>query len=250
MSADNPPVAAVVFDYGGVLTTPVRHSIAAWLKHDGIEPASFSRTLKAWLGRQAPEGTPIHRLETGELPVAEFERLFAAELVRLDGTPVDPVGVLDRFFAGLRPEPRMYALVEELRACGVRVALLSNSWGNDYPREHLESLFDPVVISGEVGLRKPLPTIFELTLDRLDMTAAQVVFVDDAEPNVAGARAVGLRAVLHTDPAATRAALTRLLPQPRQGPSTTRRPAPGPEPSAVRDGMAPPPGNDERNEEG
>ncbi|MFF9217007.1 HAD family hydrolase [Streptomyces viridosporus] len=235
---DNPPVAAVVFDYGGVLTTPVRQSIAAWLEHDGIEPASFSRTLKAWLGRRAPEGTPIHLLETGELPVAEFERLFAAELVRLNGTPVDPVGVLDRFFAGLRPEPRMYALAEELRACGVRVALLSNSWGNDYPRERLESLFDPVVISGEVGLRKPLPTIFELTLDRLGLAAAQVVFVDDAEPNVVGARAVGMRAVLHTDPAATRAALAQL----HQASSARGRSPLGPAPSAVRDDMTPPRG--------
>ncbi|MBL3667960.1 HAD family phosphatase [Streptomyces sp. M2CJ-2] len=240
--ADNPPVAAVVFDYGGVLTTPVRQSIAAWLEHDGIEPASFSRTLKAWLGRQAPEGTPIHRLETGELPVAEFERLFATELVTLSGTPVDPVGVLDRFFAGLRPEPRMYALAEELRACGVRVALLSNSWGNDYPRERLESLFDPVVISGEVGLRKPLPTVFELTLERLGLAAAQVVLVDDAEPNVAGARAAGLRAVLHTDPATTRAALVRLLPQLHRDPSATGRPGLGAAPSAVRDDMTPPQG--------
>ncbi|MEV0695453.1 HAD family phosphatase [Streptomyces sp. NPDC050388] len=212
-TTDQGPPRAVVFDYGGVLTTPVRHSIAAWLEQDGIEPDSFSRTLKAWLGRRAPQGTPLHRLETGELEVAEFERLFAARLVRWDGAAVDPVGLLDRFFAGLRPEPRMYALAEELRDCGVAVALLSNSWGNDYPRKRLEALFVPVVLSGEVGLRKPSPEIFELTVRGLGLTPEQVVFVDDAEANVAGARAVGLRALLHTDPDATRTALAHLLPQ-------------------------------------
>ncbi|MEU2234724.1 hypothetical protein [Streptomyces vietnamensis] len=120
-------VDAVVFDYGGVLTGPVRDSIAAWIEADGIDPASVSRTLKAWLSRGAPDGTPIHRLETGELSVEEFATLFAAELTTVDGGPVDPVGLLGRLFAAMRPDPAMFALAEELRNLGVRVALLSNS---------------------------------------------------------------------------------------------------------------------------
>jgi epoxide hydrolase-like predicted phosphatase len=211
-------VDAVVLDYGGVLTGPVAVSIAAWLDRDGIDPASFSRTLKAWLSRDAADGTPIHRLETGELTVDEFDSLLAAELVRYDVAPVDPVGVLARLFADLRPDPTMFALVEELRALGIRVALLSNSWGNTYPRERIDALLDPVVISGEVGLRKPLAPIYELTLDRLGLPADRAVFVDDAEPNVLGARAVGMRALLHTDADATRAALAELIP------SLSRRP--------------------------
>ena len=205
-------VDAVVFDYGGVLTNRVRDSIAAWLEADGIEPASFSRTLKAWLSREAAEGTPIHRLETGELTVEEFDVLLAAALTTVDGGPVHPVGVLARLFAGMRPDPEMFALAEDLRDLGVRVALLSNSWGNTYPRERIDALFDPVVISGEVGLRKPLAPIYELTLERLGLQAERVVFVDDAEPNVLGARAVGMRALLHADAAATRAALADLVP--------------------------------------
>jgi putative hydrolase of the HAD superfamily len=120
--------------------------------------------------------------------------------------------VLERLFAGMRPEPAMFALAEELRDARIRVALLSNSWGNTYARERVDALFDPVVISGEVGLRKPLAPIFELTLERLGVPAERVVFVDDAEPNVLGARAVGMRALLHTDAATTRAALTELVP--------------------------------------
>ncbi|MFF9850708.1 HAD family hydrolase [Streptomyces litmocidini] len=220
--AGAPPTArveAVVLDYGGVLTGPVKESIAAWIEADGIDPASFSRTLKAWMSRGAPAGTPVHRLETGELTVAEFDALLAARLTTVDGRPVDPVGVLSRLFAGMRPDPAMFALVEELRALGVRVALLSNSWGNTYPRERLDALLDPVVVSGEVGLRKPAAPIYELTLARLGVAAGNAVFVDDAEPNVLGARAVGMRAHLHVDAPSTRAALAALVPGLRSTPN-------------------------------
>ncbi|MFF2166634.1 HAD family hydrolase [Streptomyces sp. NPDC058175] len=217
-------VEAVVFDYGGVLTGPVRDSIAAWIEADGIERDSFSRTLKAWLSRNAEDGTPIHRLETGELTVAEFDVLLAAELDTDDGSAVDPIGVLARLFAGMRPDPAMFELASELRGLGVRVALLSNSWCNTYPRERIDALFDPVVISGEVGLRKPLAPIYRLTLDRLGVPADRVLFVDDAEPNVLGARAVGMQALRHTDGDTTWAALADLIPGlPRRAVSVTPR---------------------------
>jgi putative hydrolase of the HAD superfamily len=148
----------------------------------------------------------------GTLSVAEFDALLAQELATVDGRPVDPVGLLSRLFAGMRPEPAMFALAEELRSLGVAVALLSNSWGNSYPRDRIDSLFDPVVISGEVGLRKPWAPIYELTLSRLGLPAQRVLFVDDAVPNVEGARAVGMPALRHTDPATTRAELARLIP--------------------------------------
>lgn len=205
-------VEAVVFDYGGVLTTPVRDSIAAWLEADGIDPQSFSRTLKAWLSRDAPAGTPVHRLETGELSAAEFGSLLAAELVRHDGDPVVADGIVDRLFAGMRVEPVMFDLVADLRALGLRTGLLSNSWGNTYARGRIAAVFDEVVISGEVGLRKPQPEIYRLVLDGLGVRPERTVFVDDAEPNLVGARQIGLRTLLHTDPAATRAHLAELVP--------------------------------------
>jgi epoxide hydrolase-like predicted phosphatase len=205
-------IDAVVFDYGGVLTTPVRKSIAAWQAADGIDPASFTRVLKAWLSRDAPEGTPIHRLETGELTVEEFDALLAAELSTVDGRPINPYGLLARLFAGMQPDPAMFALAEELRSLGVAVALLSNSWGNTYPRHLLDPLFDPVVISGEVGLRKPAAAIYELAVTRLGCPASRVLFVDDAAPNVEGARTAGLLGLLHTDPATTRGEIAALVP--------------------------------------
>ena len=207
-----PMIDAVLFDYGGVLTGPVKHSIANWLASDAIEPTSFSRTLHAWLSRDAENGTPIHRLETGEFSVADFEALLAAELRTTDGRAVVSDGILGRLFAGMRPDPAMFALAEELRATGLKVGLLSNSWSHTYPRARIDALLDPVVISGEVGLRKPNAAIYELALDRLCVPADRVLFIDDAEPNVLGARAVGLHALLHVDHATTRATLTDLLP--------------------------------------
>jgi putative hydrolase of the HAD superfamily len=205
-------IDAVIFDYGGVLTTPVQESIAAWHEADGIDPASFSRVLKEWLSRDAGHGTPVHRLETGLLAAEEFDLLLAGRLSTVDGRQIEPVGVLSRMFAAMHPDPAMFTLAEQLRALGVRVALLSNSWGNTYPRKLIDAILDPVVISGEVGLRKPLAPIYELTLARLGLDAQRVLFVDDAAPNVEGARAVGMLALEHTDPQATRAQIARLVP--------------------------------------
>lgn len=203
---------AAVFDYGGVLTTPIGDSVRAWLEAEGIDPVSFIRALKAWLSRDAPHGTPIHRLETGELEPEEVGAHLAAELVRHDGRPVVTEGILGRLFAGMRVEPRMLDLVAELRGLGLRTALLSNSWGNAYPRERLTGLFDEVVISAEVGLRKPQPEIYRLLLAGLGVEPERAVFVDDAEPNLEGARALGLHTVLHEDPDDTRARLAALVP--------------------------------------
>jgi FMN phosphatase YigB (HAD superfamily) len=91
------------------------------------------------------------------------------------------------------------------------VALLSNSWGNTYPRELIDALFETVVISGEVGMRKRNPDIFTHTLDLLDARPDQVVFIDDGEPNTDGAARLGIHTILHTDPDSTASKLARLL---------------------------------------
>lgn len=212
MSMTPSPIAAVVFDYGGVLTTPVGETIAAWLADDRIDPASFTEVLKSWLGRDAEDGTPIHRLETGDVSVADFDAQLAAALRTTDGSAINPDGVLQRLFAQMRPDEAMWTLATDLLDAGIAVGLLSNSWGNTYPRARIDALFDPVVISGEVGLRKPGRAIFDLTVDRLGIAHENVVFIDDAEPNLIGARAAGLVGLLHTDAASTRAELAAMIP--------------------------------------
>ena len=202
---------AVVFDFGGVLTVPVRTSTGQWLTEDGILADSYAAVMREWLVGAAAAGSPIHRLETGELSGPEFERALAARLATSTGVPVRAEGLLTRMFAGMVVDEAMLALAADLRAAGLRVGVLSNSWGNEYPADVLAA-FDPVIISGDVGLRKPDPRIFQLVLDRLGLPADRVAFVDDVAPNVAGAAELGIHAIEHVDAATTRAALSRLVP--------------------------------------
>jgi putative hydrolase of the HAD superfamily len=204
-------VTAVAFDYGGVLTTPLAPAFGAWAQADRIDPASLSGALSDWLAPDAGGDNPVHRLETGALDQAEFGALLAAQLRRLDGSEVPAADLMERLFAGLRLEPAMLELVRSLREHGIATALLSNSWGNSYPMEVLAPLFDVVVISGEVGLRKPDPAIYSHTLDALGVPARRAAFVDDLEHNVAAARALGMHGVLHVDPSTTTAVLNDLI---------------------------------------
>jgi HAD superfamily hydrolase (TIGR01509 family) len=90
--------------------------------------------------------------------------------------------------------------------------LLSNSWGGrDYPLEQLREIFDAIVISGEVGLRKPEPEIYRYTARKLDVPAEECVFIDDFSVNVEGAEAVGMTGVLHRNPQETVARLEDLF---------------------------------------
>ncbi|QUH00579.1 HAD family phosphatase [Saccharopolyspora erythraea] len=205
-------IRAVIFDYGGVLTTSGRAAIAAWTRAERIRPETYSAALKEWLSRSAPPGTPIHRLETGEIDAEEFNRILAARLRTEDDLPVSPDGLLGRLFGHMSHDDAMLGLVRELRDSGVRTALLSNSWGNNYPWELLDELFEVSVISGQTGMRKPQPEIYRLTLDRLGLSPATAVFVDDGRPNVDAAAELGMHTVLHVDAERTRGELTELLP--------------------------------------
>lgn len=106
-------------------------------------------------------------------------------------------------------------MVEAVKAAGrsgVATAIVSNSWGTGiYERMPLQDVVDTVVISGEVGLHKPEPAIYELAAERLGLAAGSCVFVDDLRENCAGAEAVGMTAVLHRDPDETIDVLEREL---------------------------------------
>jgi HAD superfamily hydrolase (TIGR01509 family) len=145
-----------------------------------------------------PAGSsPAHRLERGEISVADFECELAAELA-VRGSQVSPEGLLDRMLAGLTElDPQMLGLVRRARAVGLRTALLSNSWGNHYPDQLWQGLFDAVVISGQVGMRKPEPEIFRYTAGRLALPTQRCVMVDDLPHNITGAVAAGMVGVVH-----------------------------------------------------
>ena len=195
----------LLVDYGGVLTNPLPEFIAGWVKADGIDPERFADLMRRWLGPDAAH-SPVHDLETGQIPADEFERVLAAELVEQppgDGPAPAEVdrtaGMLTRMFAGMRVETSMLDVVRRARAAGIRTGLLSNSWGLEYERDGWDTLFDAVVISGEVGLRKPDPAIYALAARRLDLPSEEIVFVDDLRPNVRAAVATGMVGVQHVD---------------------------------------------------
>jgi putative hydrolase of the HAD superfamily len=203
------------------MTGPIRDMVRNWLDDENIDPRQYGAAIRPWvLDEKDPSGNgnPIHALERGESTTEEFERLLAARIVSRDGRPVSPEGLLGRMFAGSAYCDPMHAAVQAARAAGLRTGLLSNSWGmDDYPRHLFPGLFDVVVISAEVGMRKPEQRIFRHTAGLLGLTPQECVFIDDLEVNVVAAEAVGMTAVLHTEPDATVARLGEILGLPLTG---------------------------------
>ena len=197
---------ALVVDYGGVLTSPLQDAMQSWCEDDEVDAALFRRVMREWLGASYGDEAatnPVHALERGEIAIPDFERELAKRLHTHDGRPVEPEGLLERMFAGFRHEAPMMAAVRTARRRGLKTALLSNSWGLNYPRETWEGAFDAVVISGEVGMRKPEPAIYLHAARLLGLEPQQCVFVDDLAPNIRGAVEVGMVGVRHISPAET-----------------------------------------------
>jgi epoxide hydrolase-like predicted phosphatase len=187
----------LIVDWGGVLTMPIHTAIGNWLKATGVDQNHYGSVVGGWVEPLAGESSPVHRLERGEIAVEEFEHLLSAALGS-QGSHVDAQGLVGKMFADLAVyEGAMTALVARAHAAGVRTALLSNSWGNDYDRSDWHQMFDAVVISGEVGMRKPEPGIFELALVRIGLPAGECVFIDDMAHNIVAARQSGLAGIVH-----------------------------------------------------
>jgi putative hydrolase of the HAD superfamily len=198
-----------------VLTTPILTTVQAWIAADAIDWDSYVAVMRPWVfGAYDPEGAPnpVHLLERGQCTNAEFEAALAAQLLSVNGSPIVADGLLKRMFAASLPVPEMYRVIRALRGAGFGTALLSNSWGCDeYPRADFPGLFDAVVISGEVGMRKPEPGIFRHAAATLGLEPQECVFIDDIEANVAAAVACGMTGVHHIDAPTTAAALEQLL---------------------------------------
>ncbi len=212
--AREPRLRALLVDWGGVLTEPLQTAIAAWAKADGVPVDDYVAVIREWLGVAQGElvrDNPVAALERGEIEVPHFEDELAARLSERTGRPVQARGLLSRMFAEFTHAPAMSSLVLRVKRAGFLTGLLSNSWGNEYPREGWDEMFDAIVISGEVGMRKPEPEIFAHTLELLGVRADETVFVDDLLPNVEAARALGLVAVHHASYDETVGELERLL---------------------------------------
>jgi putative hydrolase of the HAD superfamily len=128
----------------------------------------------------------------------DFQVRFAARLSELSDRAVEPDGLLSRLNGALRPEPALVAATEALRRAGVCTVLVSNSLGEEaYEWCDLELLFDHVVLSGNVGVRKPSRRIFRHALELSGAEPERALMVDDLEQNLLGASRVGIQTYLH-----------------------------------------------------
>jgi putative hydrolase of the HAD superfamily len=190
-------IEAVISDFGGVLTTPLLGSFLALQDEIGVSPESFGQALRN--ATEEDGENPLYPLERGEMTEEDFlERLNDALEPLIEHRPH-----LHRFrelFIGtLNPNERMIELMRELKAEGLRMAMLTNNvreweplWRAMLP---VDEIFETVVDSAFVGCRKPEPRIYELTLERLGLPAESCLFVDDLAANIEGARAAGMTAI-------------------------------------------------------
>lgn len=177
---------ALILDFGGVLTTDLWESVRGCARREGLP----DETLVDLLHNDLEIRQMFSGLERGDVRQPEFDHRLAA------AAGIKPDRLLARMCADLQPNHRMLTTVAELRSQGVKIGILSNSWGSGYfsPYEgyDLERLADAVVISDQVRLRKPEPAIFQLVLDRLGVAADRSVFVDDVAANLTPAAAMGM----------------------------------------------------------
>ncbi len=213
-------IEAVIFDYGGVLSTTPFAGIAEYERKMGYPEKSLAQLL---FGRGASPQGPTeeipdhdwHRLETGRLTLDEFhERLVERSEAAL-GRPLD-LGDYGQFLRelGVGVHWMMVHRVRELRREGYRTAILTNNvkeWGRYWKSSIPLGLFDEIVDSCDVGLRKPDPAIYRLACERLTVAPEAAVFLDDTRRHVEAARQVGLHAILVRDPWAALAELDAVL---------------------------------------
>jgi putative hydrolase of the HAD superfamily len=196
-------VNGLLVDFGGVLTTDVFDSFRAFCEAEGLPADTVKRAF-----RENPAAlVELRALERGDLTVEEFEPRFAPHL-----GIAETDGLVERLFAGVGPDEPMIEAVRRAHRGGIRTGLISNSWGDTtYDIADWREVFDEIVISGEVGLHKPDPAIFELTCERLGVEPSDCVFVDDLRENCEAAETLGITAILHRGADSTLPELERLL---------------------------------------
>lgn len=205
---------AVIFDFGGVFTPSPFSALEQAARELGADPRSVLDIVFGPYDRDTDH--PWHRLERGEIGLGDARSAIMA-LGAERGVELDPIRVLMRMAGGGGAREVVVARTRALRQQGYKTGLLTNNarefsagWRRMLP---LDELFDAVIDSSEVGMRKPNPEIFRHALLQVGgVSAARAVFLDDHPGNVAAAGRVGLRGVLvGDDPAEALAELDRLL---------------------------------------
>ena len=199
------PITTVLFDFAGVITS------SPW----GALAAAGGGDLELLIGSYEEDTDhPWHRVERGEMAIQDWAAEIA-EMGKEQGVEVD-FGPLAALLGEMTVHQQIVDRIRSLKGEGYRVGLITNnvregsaSWRALIP---VDELFEVVIDSSEVGMRKPNPAIYHLALEQLGVTdPATAVFLDDAPGNVEGARRAGLHSILVEDPDAAIAALDLFL---------------------------------------
>ncbi len=189
-------IRSVMFDFGGVITSSPFEAFARYERETGL-PDGFIRRVNA----TDPDTNAWSHLERGHLDVAGFAAAFEEEALRL-GHRVDGRTVLGMLSGDIRP-----AMVDAVRRCSEHfaTACVTNNFALEdvaTPPEVLAvfDLFDVVVESRVVGIRKPEPRFYEMACELVDVFPREVVYLDDLGINLKPARAMGMHTIKVTDP--------------------------------------------------
>ncbi len=190
-------IEAVISDFGGVLTSPLLDSFAAFQDSSGVSLEQLGTAMAAIYQRDGVQ--PLFELETGRMSEAAFLGALADQLTSQLGRTVELHGFGERYFEHLHPNERMIEYMRELRDRGYKLAICTNNirewerlWRAKLP---VDEIFEVVIDSGFVGTRKPEPRIYELTLERLGVPPSAALMIDDIEINCDAARRLGIEAV-------------------------------------------------------
>jgi len=191
-------ITTVISDFGGVLTSPLVQSFAAVQDHTGVH---FEELAKAMARIEQEDGShPLYELEKGNLTEVDFLRKLGDALEPALGHRPELHRFREIYFDALHPNEPMIALMREAKSSGRRMGMLTNNvreweslWRAKLP---VDEIFEVVVDSGFVGMRKPDREIYQLTLERLEgVRAEECLFIDDVDVNCAAARKLGMSTV-------------------------------------------------------
>ena len=194
-------IQAVVSDFGGVLTSPLVNSFAAFQDSSGISLQDLGAAMMTVAGKLG--ANPLYELETGRMTEADFLAALGEALTDQLGRHVEMHHFGRDYFEHLHPNARMIEYMRELGGRGYRMAICTNNvreweatWRAMLP---VDEIFELVVDSAFVGTRKPEPEIYRITLERLGVAADATLFVDDIDVNCDAARAAGMQAIHFRD---------------------------------------------------
>ncbi len=215
-------IEAIIFDYGGVISSPLFRGIGDFEAESGYPPGSLLRLLFGEVHYVGVEGRAVadtladpgpatvgpdpladhdwHRLERGEIDFATYFGGLQARAPDVLGVELD-VDAYGRFMGSTAIGVHWPVVhrIRDLKVEGYRLALLTNNiaefgdhWKATFP---LDDLFEIVVDSSSVGMRKPDPAIYVLTLEQVGVSPTASVFVDDNADNIRAARDLGMETV-------------------------------------------------------